>query len=117
MTLSARTVTKLRLRPPSDEAMAGRRIVVTRRPRGGRTLRQLLKPKTCLIRADSGFRRCLVVSLAAVFAGRTIGSIAAPQPPQQGQPSFLAAQATAGRAAYDASCSGCHLPDLKGSFE
>jgi len=52
-----------------------------------------------------------------VFAGRTIGSIAAPQPPQQGQPSFLAAQATAGRAAYDASCSGCHLPDLKGSFE
>ena len=56
------------------------------------------------------------VIFGVVFAGLTIGLIAAPQPPQS-RASFTAAQADAGRAAYDASCSGCHLRDLKGSFE
>src|SRR5262245_39623766 len=37
--------------------------------------------------------------------------------PRAPQASFTAAQAEAGRAAYEARCSGCHLPDLKGSFE
>jgi len=32
-------------------------------------------------------------------------------------PSFTAAQAAAGRAAYERSCSGCHRADLQGSFE
>ncbi len=59
------TVTKLRLKPPSDEPAAGRRIFVTRRPRSGRKLRQLLKPKTCLIRTDIGFRRCLGAAVLA----------------------------------------------------
>jgi hypothetical protein len=38
-------VTKLRLKPPSNELAAERRIFVTRRPQSGRKLRQLLKPK------------------------------------------------------------------------
>jgi len=57
--VAAGSVTKLRLKPPSDEPAAGSRIFVTRRPRSGRKLRQLLKPKTCLICTDIGFRRCL----------------------------------------------------------
>jgi hypothetical protein len=52
-------LTKLRLKPPSDRPADGRRIFVTRRPRSGRTLRQLLKPNTCLDCTDIGFRRCL----------------------------------------------------------
>src|SRR5262249_15230784 len=32
-------------------------------------------------------------------------------------PTFTAAQAAAGRAAYDRSCAGCHRADLQGSFE
>src|SRR3989442_6714352 len=57
-----------------------------------------------------------VVIFGVVFAALTIGLIAAQQPPQS-RASFTAAQADAGRSAYDASCSGCHLRDLKGSFE
>src|SRR5437773_1461673 len=45
-------VTKLRLKPPSDDLWASRRTFVTRRPQ----LRQLLKPKTCFIRTVIGFR-------------------------------------------------------------
>src|SRR6266852_5865627 len=63
------------------------------------------------------FARAPVVPCAVVFAGLTIGLIAAQQPPAQSRAAFTAAQADAGRAAYDASCSGCHLRDLKGSFE
>jgi len=63
------------------------------------------------------FARAPVVPCAAVFAGLTIGLIAAQQPLAQSRAAFTAAQADAGRAAYDASCSGCHLHDLKGSFE
>src|SRR5688572_7660659 len=37
---------------------------------------------------------------------------------QQVQPgAYTAQQATAGRAVYQASCAGCHLPDLAGSNE
>ena len=63
------------------------------------------------------FARAPVVPVAVVFAGLTIGLIAAQQPQPQPRAAFTAAQADAGRAAYDASCSGCHLHDLKGSFE
>jgi alcohol dehydrogenase (cytochrome c) len=63
------------------------------------------------------FARAPLVPFAVVFAGLTIGLIAAQQPPPQPRASFAAAQTDAGRAAYDASCSGCHLRDLKGSFE
>jgi alcohol dehydrogenase (cytochrome c) len=51
---------------------------------------------------------------ALVIAGITIGGIAAQTP---ARPSFTAAQADAGRAAYETNCSGCHLRDLKGQFE
>jgi mono/diheme cytochrome c family protein len=61
--------------------------------------------------------RALVATFGIVVAGLTIGLIAAQQPPSRSGPSFTAAQADAGRSAYDASCSGCHLRDLKGSFE
>src|ERR671930_87027 len=50
-----------------------------------------------------------------VFAVVAIGAVAVAQQPAA--PVYTAEQADAGRAAYTASCSGCHLPDLKGSFE
>ena len=40
---------------------------------------------------------------------------AAQQPARTGP--FTAEQATAGRAIYQATCSTCHLPDMKGTFE
>src|SRR5881628_2243898 len=52
--------------------------------------------------------------MLAVFA---IGAIAAQPPAQPSASVYTAGQAEAGRSAYDASCSGCHLRDLKGSFE
>ena len=61
--------------------------------------------------------RATVVPFGIVFAGLTIGLVAAQPPAPQSRASFTAAQVDAGRAAYDASCSGCHLPDLKGTFE
>jgi alcohol dehydrogenase (cytochrome c) len=57
-----------------------------------------------------------VLPFVIVFGGLTIGLIAAQQPSTP-RPSFTTAQAETGRAAYDASCSGCHLRDLKGAFE
>ncbi len=38
-------------------------------------------------------------------------------PPSPPPPSFTAAQAESGRAAYETNCSGCHLRDLQGGFE
>jgi alcohol dehydrogenase (cytochrome c) len=61
--------------------------------------------------------RPLVVTFGIVVAGLTIGLIAAQPPPPRSGASFTDAQADAGRSAYDATCSGCHLRDLKGSFE
>ena len=57
-------------------------------------------------------------SIAALIvpAGFTIGLLAAQQPATRPS-SFTSAQAEAGRAAYDANCSACHLRDLKGSNE
>jgi PQQ-dependent dehydrogenase (methanol/ethanol family) len=43
--------------------------------------------------------------------------VAAQQPAQPSAAVYTPAQADAGRAVYTASCSGCHLADLKGSFE
>src|SRR6185295_19813051 len=60
----------------------------------------------------SATTRCTAV-LAVL--GFTIGLVAAQQP--AARPTFTAAQADAGRAAYDANCSACHLRDLKGSNE
>jgi hypothetical protein len=48
-----RTVTKLRLRPPSNELAAERRIFVTRRPQSGRKLSQLLKENLASIARTS----------------------------------------------------------------
>ena len=62
----------------------------------------------------SATTRCLAV--LGTLAGFTIGLVAAQQP--AGLPStFTSAQAEAGRAAYDANCSACHLRDLRGSNE
>ena len=65
------------------------------------------------------------VAVLGVLAGFTIGLVAAPPPAAQDQSrrpgtaaaGFTAAQAEAGRAAYEANCSACHLRDLKGSNE
>src|SRR5262245_31974675 len=54
-------VTKLRRKLPNPGSAAARR------PR----LRQLLKPKTCFIRQDCGFRRCLAT---IVLTGVVIGA-------------------------------------------
>ena len=59
-----------------------------------------------LISAASAFSACSALILGAVLAGQ--------QPPT---PVFTAAQADAGRAAYQASCAACHLPDLTGRNE
>ena len=63
----------------------------------------------------TAFARGWVPPFAIAFLVLTIGLIA--QPPTPPTASFTIAQAEAGRAAYDASCSGCHLRDLKGAFE
>src|SRR5436190_22810866 len=55
--------------------------------------------------------------VSVIVAACMIAVAAAQQPPSPPAPVYTAAQAEAGRAAYDISCSGCHLPDLRGSFE
>src|SRR4030095_12524158 len=54
-------VTKLRLKPPREKLPRrhGEPSLLDPRPRMRPRLRQLRKPKTCLIRTDIGFRRCL----------------------------------------------------------
>jgi len=52
-------------------------------------------------------------SIAAL--GLAIALSAAQQPARPGI--FTAEQASAGRAIYQATCSSCHLPDMKGTFE
>jgi len=49
---------------------------------------------------------CAAMALTAIIAG---------QPPQPAV--FTAAQATAGRVAYEANCANCHMPDLAGRNE
>jgi len=52
--------------------------------------------------------------LSAIVGSSAIAVLVA-QPAQT--PSFTAAQAGAGRTAYERSCSGCHRADLQGAFE
>src|SRR5579864_6629347 len=52
---------------------------------------------------------------AIVALGISIAMAAAQQPARTGP--FTAEQAAAGRAIYQATCSTCHLPDMKGTFE
>jgi len=61
-----------------------------------------------------GFRRQLVLAatVVAVFATGGLVMLTGQQAP--GGP-YTAAQAAAGRTAYQAQCASCHLPDLKGS--
>ncbi|MGH8518259.1 MAG: c-type cytochrome, partial [Panacagrimonas sp.] len=55
---------------------------------------------------------CLALTFVAALGVAVIrGQQAAPAPV------FTAAQAAAGRTAYDASCASCHLPDLSGRNE
>jgi alcohol dehydrogenase (cytochrome c) len=51
----------------------------------------------------------------SLVAGLAIALVAGQQPPAA--PVFSAAQAAAGRTAYDASCAGCHVADLGGRNE
>ncbi|MFN7918387.1 MAG: cytochrome c [Vicinamibacterales bacterium] len=53
--------------------------------------------------------------LAAALAGSAIALVAGQQP--AGAPVYTAAQATAGRAAYQANCASCHVADLGGRNE
>jgi alcohol dehydrogenase (cytochrome c) len=59
-------------------------------------------------------RRFTICGAVAVF-GISIVMAAAQQTTRTGP--FTPEQATAGRATYQATCSACHLPDMKGSFE
>ena len=63
---------------------------------------------------SAGTRRYVAV-LAAALAGSAIALVAGQQP--TAAPIFTAAQATAGRAAYQASCASCHVADLGGRNE
>src|SRR5579863_6111309 len=56
-----------------------------------------------------------LIGSAAGAAGASIAMAAAQQPARTGP--FTAEQANAGRAIYQATCSTCHLPDMKGTFE
>ena len=55
-------------------------------------------------------RHIMLVAMAAVTGGLAL--VAAQQAPAS---TYTAAQAAAGRTAYQAQCASCHLPDLKGS--
>jgi len=59
--------------------------------------------------------RKFAICSAAATLGLSIAMFAAQQPARTGP--FTAEQASAGRAIYQATCSTCHLPDLKGTFE
>ena len=62
----------------------------------------------------------LVVAIAAlaIAAPLEFVLVAWQQPAEQGAGAiYTAAQATAGRAVYQASCASCHLPDLAGRNE
>ena len=52
---------------------------------------------------------------AIAALGICIAIVSAQQPARTGP--FTTEQANAGRATYQATCSACHLPDMKGSFE
>src|SRR6202140_1750725 len=58
--------------------------------------------------------RFAICGALAAF-GISIAIAAAQQTARTGP--FTAEQATAGRAIYQATCSTCHLPDMKGTFE
>jgi len=55
-----RPVAKLCLKPPSNGSVGQNGESSLLGGRFAAALRQLLKPKTCLIRTEIGFRRCLV---------------------------------------------------------
>src|SRR6202021_542184 len=55
------------------------------------------------------------IGCALVASAISIAMAAAQQPARTGP--FTAEQAAAGRAIYQATCSTCHLPDMKGTFE
>src|SRR6202521_6230968 len=59
-------------------------------------------------------RRFAICSAIAAL-GISFAMAAAQQPARTGP--FTADQAAAGRAIYQATCSTCHLPDMKGTFE
>ena len=59
--------------------------------------------------------RRFAISGAIAALGISIALAAAQQPARTGP--FTAEQATAGRAIYQSTCSTCHLPDMKGTFE
>src|SRR6185312_14721012 len=70
--------------------------------------------KTCFISPEHGFRRCL--ALVPVVTIATLGiALVAGQPPPSAV--YSADQAAAGRAAYQANCASCHMPDLAGRSE
>ena len=58
-------------------------------------------------------------ALGVAVVGQQPGQQPAQPPGQQAAPApvYTAAQAAAGRAAYDANCAACHLPDLAGRNE
>ncbi len=59
--------------------------------------------------------RAFVICGAVAVIGISIAVTAAQQPARTGP--FTAEQAASGRAIYQSTCSTCHLPDMKGTFE
>jgi alcohol dehydrogenase (cytochrome c) len=63
----------------------------------------------------TAFRPLFMLSMTAVLFGLVI--VSAQQPTTTPPGVFTAEQAEAGRAAYQARCAGCHLPDMSGRNE
>src|SRR5258708_23882850 len=59
--------------------------------------------------------RAFVICGAVAVIGISIAVTAAQQPARTGP--FTGEQAASGRAIYQSTCSTCHLPDMKGTFE
>src|SRR6266540_237578 len=84
MTSASGTVAKLRLKPPSNGSTGQNSEPSLLGGRSAAALRQLLKAKTCHIRPDAGFRRCLAgaPALCSCWDIRELyGGFAASRPP------------------------------------
>ena len=100
-----------------------------RRPRKGPALRAAAQRESrrtaisgagcCRRRTNDDSAACAAAcSLAAGAGSPTRSAMALGRPASSRRPpSYTAAQAAAGRAAYQASCASCHLPDLAGRNE
>ena len=111
-------VTKLRLKPPSDE-LAGQdgepSLLAGRFAAATKTASKADRTKTCFIRKDIGFRRCLGVAL---YVCALIGALSLHGHAQQSRTVtegvYSGEQAKRGQQIYQGQCLSCHGNTLEG---